>query len=623
MYCHGLDSDINFAMWKKWLCYAFGFQVFKESDISWVHLYNSDEFSSLPQERFSYCSEVVLVNCGIDDEGAEILANRLNTSVLEKLFLDFNRISDSGAVALAGCIARCSVVQEVSIQCNSIGDSGTIALADALVHCSSLRELDLQGNGLGDEGAVAIAKAAEIFPNLDLYLHNVNITEGVERVLEHRASTKIRAMVFDSSWDAISDAGIDALRSALKCGTLPTLEISDANIYDIEILVAELEHVRNIRRLVCGYVADDSLPTVCGIIKSMNNLQHLEYGVSISSNNSQLLSDCLNLCKKIRGLSLQCHQNVSLDVVKCCANLQSLDMSGCNIGSVGVALLFDDHQCWVNLHTLNLSSNEIGSDGAQVLSKVFVHCKNLRCLYLTNNGIGDDGAVALAEGLKDLNSLLELRLYNNEITSQGALALVEVLKYNHLQHLDLSDNSIGPESMAALVDVISADSLQTLRLSRCGLLLDGAVSLSAGLKSCRQLVKLDISYHNIGSHGMSSLAEGLQYCTNLQVLDLSHNNIASDGVAAIVRVMKRCRYLQKLYLRGNSIGVDDAAVLVGGWQHKSMLTLDLDGNLGDPHESALKHGEKCCSSCDHLLELYYKNDYMIIEEVIPKLVSSC
>ena len=630
VYCE-LDSNLNFAMWKKWLCYAFGFQVFQDSDISWIHLYNSDEFSSLPQERFSYCSEVVLVNCGIDDEGTEILANRLNTSVLEKLVLDFNRISDSGAVALAGCIARCSVVQEVSIQCNSIGNSGAIALADALVHCSSLRRLDLQGNGLGDEGAVAIVKATEGLPNLDLYLHNVNITEeGVERVLEHRASTKIRAMVFGSSCDAISDAGIDALRSALKCGTLPALKISDANIYNIEILVAELEHVRNIRRIVYEYVYDDTLPTLCGIIKSMNNLQHLECSSidDFSSNNSQLFSDCLKLCKNIRGLFLRDPENISIqssllfDVVKCCANLQSLDISGCRIGSVGVALLFDDHQCWVNLHTLNLSNNKIGSDGAQVLSKVLVHCKNLRYLDLSTNDICDVGAVALAEGLKDLNSLLELGLGYNEITSQGALALLEVLKYNHLQHLHLPWNSFGLESIAALVDVICANRLQTLDLSRCGLLLDGAVSLSAGLKSCGQLVELDISSNNIGSHGMSSLAEGLQYCTNLQMLNLSDNNFTSDGVADIVRVMKRCRYLEKLDLSRNSIGVDDAAVLVGGWQHKSMLTLYLDGNLGDPHESALRHREKCCNSCDHLLELYYKNDYMIIE-VVPKLVSSC
>ena len=674
--CYIWYSNINFVMWRKWLCYAFGFQVFQDSDISWLHLYNSDEFSSLPQERFSYCSEVVLVNCGIDDEGAEILAKILNTSVLENLVLDFNRISDSGAVALAGCIARCSVVQEVSIQCNSIGDLGAIALADALVHCSSLRRLDLQGNGLGDEGAVAITKAAEGLPNLDLYLHNVNITEeGVERVLEHRASTKVRAMVFGSSWDAVSDAGIDALRSALKCGTLPALKISTTNIYNIEILVAELGHVRNIRRLVCDYVAEDTLPTLCGIIKSMNNLQHLECG-NVGSINVQLLSDCLKSCKNVHGLSLHVflpkvvlkHSSI-LDVVKCCTNLQSLDMTFCIIRSEGVAVLFDDHQCWVNLHTLNLRGNCIGSDGAQVLSKVLVHCKNLRCLDLSWNDIGDVGAIALAEGLKDLTSLLELRLYLNKITSQGVLALVEVLKYNHLQNFDLSENSIrresmstniiGSESMSALVDVIYADSLQTLRLSRCGLLLDGAVSLSAGLKSCRQLVELDISKNNIGSHGMSSLAEGLkscrqlvilnisknkigshgmsslaeglQYCTNLQVLDLTNNNITSDGVAAIVGVMRSCTYLQKLNLSENSIGVDGAAVLVGEWQHKSMLTLHLRYNLGDPHQSALEDGKKCCSSCDHLLELYYKNDYMIIDlntnsvqilEMVPKLVCS-
>ena len=190
------------------------------------------------------------------------------------------------------------------------------------------------------------------------------------------------------------------------------MKISTTNIYNIEILDAELEHVRNIR-LVCDNVTDDTLPKVCGIIKSMNNLQHLECGTMIIrsyiSNNAQLLSDCLKLCKNIRGLSLCSHtwkQSSLLDVVKCCTNLQSLNMSGCYIGSEGVALLFDDHQCWVNLHTLNLSYNKIGSDSAQALSKVLVHCKNLRCLDLSYNCIRDVGAVALAEGLKDLTSYL-------------------------------------------------------------------------------------------------------------------------------------------------------------------------------------------------------------------------
>ena len=283
---------------------------------------------------------------------------------------------------------------------------------------------------------------------------------------------------------------------------------------------------------------------------------------------------------------------------------------------------------------------------------MLVHCKHLRCLDLTDNHIGDDGAVALAEGLKDHTSLLELRLGYNYITSQGALALVEVLQHNHLQHLDLSVNSIGPESMAALVDVICADSLQKLQLCGSGLYLEdivlsaglkscgqlveldlsindigshGVSSLAEGLKSCRQLVKLDISNNIIGSYDMSSLAEGLQYCTNLQVLNLSNNNITSDGIAAIVGVMKSCRYLQELDLSWNSIGMDGAAVLVGGWQHKNMLRLNLHNSLGYPHESALRDGKTCCSSCDHILELYFKNDYMGIElnmKVVPKLVCS-
>ena len=122
---------------------------------------------------------------------------------------------------------------------------------------------------------------------------------------------------------------------------------------------------------------------------------------------------------------------------------------------------------------------------------------------------------------------------------------------------------------------------------------------------------------------MSFLAGGLQHCINLQVLKLKKNEITSDGIAAITVIMKRCRYLQELDIRENSIGVDGAAVLVCGWQHKIMLTLDLRQSLGGvPHESALRYIKKCCSSCDYLLELYYKNDYVIIIGWIPKLVSS-
>ncbi len=163
------------------------------------------------------------------------------------------------------------------------------------------------------------------------------------------------------------------------------------------------------------------------------------------------------------------------------------------------------------------------------------------------------------------------------------------------------------------------DSLHTLCLGKLGV--DDIASLSSvGLEKCKQLVKLDIGHSNIGTHGLIFLEEGLQHCTNLQELHLSHNNITSDGVAHISAIMNYCRYLRDLDISFNSIGVDGAAVVVSGWQYESMLRLYLLDCFDDPHDSALSSGSPCCSSCDHLLELYSNNDYVTIP-YMPKLVS--
>ncbi len=265
------------GMLKRILLCAFNFQRIEDNHKLWLHLYNLQNSPSLPQERLSHCTEVVLVNCCIGDEGAEILANALNTSVLENLGLDFNRISDSGAIALAGCLSKCSVVQEVSIECNSIGDSGATALADALVHCTSLRRLDLQGNSLGDKGAVAIAKAAKSLPNLDLYLHNVNITEeGIDTVLELRTRTRIRSMELTSSWDSVSETDVDTLKNALYCGNLPALNVSSTNIYNIQKLVVDQQCVGNVREVYCVSISEDTVPTLCRIVQHLPILHHID-----------------------------------------------------------------------------------------------------------------------------------------------------------------------------------------------------------------------------------------------------------------------------------------------------------------------------------------------------------
>ena len=70
-------ANINHVVYKKMLSDAFGFRVFQDSDISWVHLYNCDTFFSVSPNRYSYCTDVVLVNCSIGDEEAEDIGQHI------------------------------------------------------------------------------------------------------------------------------------------------------------------------------------------------------------------------------------------------------------------------------------------------------------------------------------------------------------------------------------------------------------------------------------------------------------------------------------------------------------------------------------------------------------------
>ena len=611
----GEDSAIS----RKLLNYVFGSSAPQASDISWLYLHNYSEISSVPPERFSHCTDIVLVNCGIDDNRAEILASGIRASVLEKLVLDFNRISDSGAKALAEQLASSCGLKVFSVQCNSIRDSGAAALASSIAGIKSLRELDLQGNDIRDEGVVAIAKATEETRGLDLYLFNVEVTqEGISRVLELRANTNIKTMMFGSSWNTICDEGIETLRSIIKWGTLPVLRISATNINgqaaNMEnirtVLTKEKETIgKSIRSLdVVGYVDEDSLPALCDILERAKFLNHLRI--------RDVCKDSVTLKKLYDRLKLLEHLfSVSMSRSKC---------------------LFPCLKFWVNIHELYISIVQLSSEDVDFLCEVLVQLKSLKCLRLYNVSIDDDGAIALAEALKDHTSLRELDISCNKFTSVGMLAFASVIRANNIQHLDISGNKTeGSCDDLALAEVACGDSLQSnickgtwyemimngllkmknlvdLNISDCGigLLLE---PLAEDLACCSQLMKLDISDNTIGSEGIVSLSEGLQFCHNLLELDLSDNNITPDAVPAIALVMENCCHLRQLDLSRNAIGIDGAALLVAAWTHKTVLTLDLGDSVESSCASSLLEGEEHCSGCSRLLQLYNFNDNIVIE----------
>ena len=624
------DYPCDSVWWRKCLSYAFDFKVFQDSDFTWLHLFNSSLELEMPHmERLCYCTEVVLVNSGIDDKNVGILARKFNTLILENLVLDFNKISDTGAKTLADCIAKCAVLREVSFQCNCIGDLGAVALAGALVCCSSLRRLDLQGNSLGDEGAVAIAKATDRWLHLDLYLHNVNVSDtGMERVLDQRPGTNIRKMVFGSSWDSICSAGEEALEQALSCVKLPAINIShDAN--NCFFVSNQIELLTGVTTLSM-VVTEDTVQILCTIMKQLTRLQRLEcHDIHIISTDSEhLLSNTIKTCQSVRDITLSHRYDGKIPVCLLealrCMDLYSLDLSSCGLNDDCMAVLFIDHKPWVNLHTLRLA--DLINRKTEYLHNILRYCRNLR--HLEYDVIEME---SITEILQHHSRLVELKLTNSSSSTINMYPLLQIVANNHLQVLGLTKCHVQDyELFRTMFEVQDRENLRSLTLADCNLQLTGSVCLSIKLESFYRLHTLDLTGNKIGPVGMICIAEGLQHCAYLQILMLSGNKITSEGLQPIAKIMEGCKYLKELDLKDNKIhDIDSATFLVTSWRHKNFLQIYLNYL-----PTSLTHGEGCCKSSHHFTQQYNKNDYIFIlicdEEVyiddigytsIPKLIS--
>ena len=151
--------------------------------------------SQIKINHFQHCRSYSLINCGIGDDEVAVLTTTLKDSTkIELICLDINKITGKGAVLLADLLKVNATIRVFSANCNYIDDNGAKALAKSLVHCKDIVRLGLQWNSLSDEGAVAIAKAvkppskAVRYPSwkFELYLWNAGLMEeGVVEILSY------------------------------------------------------------------------------------------------------------------------------------------------------------------------------------------------------------------------------------------------------------------------------------------------------------------------------------------------------------------------------------------------------------------------------------------------------
>ncbi|KAJ7339497.1 hypothetical protein OS493_005895 [Desmophyllum pertusum] len=98
----------------------------------------------------------------ISSSGAIALADALQSNcTLARLDLSFNQIECSGAAALAKALQSNRTLTHLSLRSNIIGDSGATKFAETLQYNDTLTFLDLTGNPVGELGAANLSHVVQ------------------------------------------------------------------------------------------------------------------------------------------------------------------------------------------------------------------------------------------------------------------------------------------------------------------------------------------------------------------------------------------------------------------------------------------------------------------------------
>jgi Ran GTPase-activating protein (RanGAP) involved in mRNA processing and transport len=99
---------------------------------------------------------LILNDTNLGDDEVKEMALALAKSNLKSLYLNKNRIGDSGIAALSEPFSSLSCsIREIHLAGNRIGDSGIRDFSNSLFTNNSLRILDVASNEISDEGVSA------------------------------------------------------------------------------------------------------------------------------------------------------------------------------------------------------------------------------------------------------------------------------------------------------------------------------------------------------------------------------------------------------------------------------------------------------------------------------------
>ncbi len=538
------------------------------------------QLARVPQ--FLKISQLVLVNCNLSDADLHHIKN-LDHVKMEKLRLDFNKLTCRGSPILSQLLHKCTKLTHMSLACNMIANEGAMALCRSLVPSSKLLELDLEGNSFGDQAALALAKSA------DRMCDDFRLKLGSRQI-----SGETRRKIVESSLKVEMDEEREVSMSKI-------ISLSHPDPIERVVQCYKNKYTLNLsNRRFCNSAAD----AIAQGIKHLRFLQTLDLSNCESSKMNALLKN-ISACYSLRRLNLNRNKISKDTIIKSIEGLKS-----CH-----------------HLTELNLGSNEIKDDGVQCVVR-HLNDISIEILDLSNNGVTPDGAAALTRWLQvdkiplvyekdhvpskyvDLDQFLHQKLNCVEIEFDSGIHGKQKHQWcSSLVELDLSGNSIGSKGAAALAYGLKCCyKLEILNLQKNQINYDGSEVLFHGLKDCSSLksLKLDnnsllrlgepfhvfgISVHlqeltlsennikKLSEHEAKILLQGLSSCSDLKILNLDNNPIGLHGARALGEAIKSLTKLEQLGIM--NVGRNSGIIMKGIKNNYKLKSLNLKKNILD------------------------------------------
>merc|ERR1719265_2567339 len=250
-----------------------------------------------------------------------------------------------------------------------------------------------------------------------------------------------------------------------------------------------------------------------------------------------------------------------------------LDLSGREIGDMGLWLLSSSMKRMTRVEKINVSNCGLGPGGAKTLGAILTNIPQVESVIAAFNAFGDAGA-EIARGLEE-SDIIELNLRGTVMTSTGARAVAEALSTTDVETLNLSDNEIDETAVAGIADLVRVGTVETLNLSGNKI---GDADALAGI-ACGRLEQLDLESCYIDDEGAEYLCRCLG-ASRLLNLNLADNYIGDEGAIAVAGVLATHEDLENLELQNNYIKDEGAAVLATAPQRNFEIeVVNLCGNL--------------------------------------------